>query len=73
LLPSAKALAEKIINKGPYAVKLAKETIHNGLELDLERANRYEAEMFSLCFATEDQKEGMAAFLEKRRAKFCGQ
>lgn len=73
LLPSAKALAEKIIGKGPYAVKLAKETIHNGLELDLERANRYEAEMFSLCFATEDQKEGMLAFLEKRRAKFCGQ
>ncbi len=65
-------MAAKIIDKSPYAVQLAKETIHNGLELDLERANRYEAEMFSLCFATEDQKEGMLAFLEKRPAEFSG-
>ena len=38
--------------------------------MDMESAYKYEADMFGLCFATEDQKEGMAAFVEKRKAKF---
>ncbi len=73
LLDTAKAMAATIISKGSYAVQFAKEAIHNGLELDLDRANQYEAELFGLCFATEDQKEGMLAFLEKRQAKFKGE
>ncbi|MCF6266812.1 MAG: enoyl-CoA hydratase-related protein [Desulfuromusa sp.] len=73
LLDTAKAMAATIISKGSYAVQFAKEAIHNGLELDLDRANQYEAELFGLCFATKDQKEGMLAFLEKRQAKFKGE
>ncbi|MBN1959215.1 MAG: enoyl-CoA hydratase/isomerase family protein [Desulfuromonadales bacterium] len=73
LLETAKKLAETIISKGPYAVKLAKQAVHNGLELDLDRANQYEAELFGLCFATKDQKEGMQAFLDKRPAQFEGE
>lgn len=72
LLDTAKKMAATIISKGPYAVRLAKEAVRNGLELDLERANQYESELFGLCFATVDQKEGMQAFLEKRQAEFKG-
>ena len=73
LLDTTKKMASAIISKGSYAVQLAKEAVHNGLELDLDRANQYEAELFGLCFATADQKEGMEAFLEKRQAKFKGE
>ncbi len=72
LLTTAKAMAEKIISKGPLAVKLGKEAINNGLEMDLDKANQYESELFALCFASADQTEGMQAFLEKRPAKFTG-
>ena len=72
LLDTTKKMASAIISKGSYAVQLAKEAVHNGLELDLDRANQYEAELFGLCFATTDQKEGMQAFLEKRQAEFKG-
>lgn len=72
LLETAKTLAAKINSKGPLAIRLAKEAIRNGLEMDLDKANRYEAELFGLCFASSDQKEGMQAFLEKRPAKFTG-
>ena len=72
LLVTARQLAAKIISKGPFAVKLAKEAVRNGLEMDLARANQYEADLFGLCFASADQKEGMQAFLEKRPAKFTG-
>lgn len=72
LQETARAMAAKIAGKGQVAVRLAKEAINNGLELDLDRANQYEAELFGLCFASEDQKEGMAAFLEKRPAQFKG-
>ncbi|WP_321370483.1 enoyl-CoA hydratase-related protein [uncultured Desulfuromusa sp.] len=72
LLDTAKKMASVIISKGAYAVGMAKEAIRNGLELDLDRANQYEAELFGLCFTTSDQKEGMQAFLDKRPAKFTG-
>ncbi|MEE4254214.1 MAG: enoyl-CoA hydratase-related protein [Desulfuromusa sp.] len=72
LLETAKKMAATITSKGSYAVSLAKEAVRNGLELDLDRANQYEAELFGLCFATTDQKEGMQAFLEKRPAEFTG-
>ncbi len=72
LIETATEMATKIVNKGPYAVRQVKETVRTGLEMDLDRANQYEAEMFGLCFATLDQKEGMLAFLEKRPANFIG-
>lgn len=67
LLPAARALAARIAAKPQVAVKLIKEAVDNGLEMSSERAFEYEADLFGLCFATEDQKEGMAAFLEKRK------
>lgn len=72
LLTTARELAGKIAAKGPVGVRLTKEAVNNGLEMDSDRAGRYEADLFALCFATEDQKEGMRAFLEKRPANFKG-
>ncbi len=72
LLPAAKALAEKIGSKGPVAIRLTKSAVNQGLEMDAARGMAYEAEVFGLSFATEDQKEGMGAFLEKRKAEFKG-
>ncbi len=72
LLDKARELAHKIISKGPCAVSLAKSAINNGLNMDTESAFNYEAEIFGLCFATKDQKEGMAAFVDKRKADFKG-
>ncbi len=66
LLERALELAGQIAGKPQAAIRLIKEAVDNGLELDLQRAFAYEADLFGLCFATADQKEGMAAFLEKR-------
>jgi len=65
-------IAKKIASKAPYAVKLAKELIELATNVDLKRGLKVEADYFSLCFATEDQKEGMKAFLEKRKVEFKG-
>jgi enoyl-CoA hydratase len=70
LMNAARELAGKIAVKGQIALSLAKEAVDRGLEMDLERASACEADLFGLCFATEDQKEGMLAFLEKRAAVF---
>lgn len=70
LLTACIELAETIAARGPGAVRLCKESVKNGLEMDLKRGCAYEKDLFALCFATEDQKEGMAAFLEKRKANF---
>jgi len=72
LLEKAREMANKIISRGPCAVSLAKSAINNGLNMDDESAYNYEAEVFGLCFATADQKEGMTAFVEKRKADFKG-
>jgi enoyl-CoA hydratase len=72
LLAEAHKMAAKIVSKGPVAIRFAKEAVDNGLEMDLDRAGRFEADLFGLCFATDDQKEGMQAFLDKRPAKFSG-
>jgi len=72
LLDKAREMAAKIASRGPYAVSLAKSAINTGMNMDDESAYSYEAEVFGLCFTTEDQKEGMAAFLEKRKPEFKG-
>jgi len=67
---AAKAMAKKIMSKGPCAVSYAKKAVHNGLQTDLNTGNAYEASMFGLCFGNPQQKEGMTAFLEKRKPDF---
>lgn len=70
LLTAAKELAIKIMSRGPVAVQLCKAAVNEGLDMDLDSGIAYEAEVFALCFATVDQKEGMTAFVEKRKANF---
>lgn len=68
LLAKVQELAQAIAGKPQIAIRLIKEAVENGLEMDVNRAFDYEADLFGLCFATADQKEGMQAFLEKRQA-----
>jgi enoyl-CoA hydratase len=67
------ALAEKIRSNGPISIGLAKECINKSLFLDMDSALMLEAKVFGLCFGTKDQKEGMTAFVEKRKATFKGE
>ncbi|MDI6600855.1 MAG: short-chain-enoyl-CoA hydratase [Thermoanaerobacteraceae bacterium] len=70
LMEEAKNLAMKIASNAPIAVSLAKQAINKGIDVDLNTGMAYEAEVFGLCFSTKDQKEGMTAFVEKRKAEF---
>ncbi len=70
LMSKALGLAKTIALKGQIAVKYAKSAINRGTEADMDTGNAMETELFALCFANEDQKEGMTAFLEKRKAEF---
>ncbi|MEW6522291.1 MAG: enoyl-CoA hydratase-related protein [Bacillota bacterium] len=72
LMERARELARKIAGKGPLAIAAAKRAIDRGLDLTLAEGSAYEAGEFAALFATADQKEGMAAYLEKRSAKFEG-
>ncbi len=71
-LDEAKRLARTISEKGPIALQLAKEAVLNAFDLPLQEALFFERKNFYMLFATEDQKEGMAAFVEKRKAQFKG-
>ena len=68
LLDTCKAMAKKIMSKGSYAVSLAKQAINTGMDTDLASGLTLEANLFGLSFSTDDKKEGMTAFLEKRKA-----
>ena len=70
LLAEAKALANTIAAQAPIAVSLCKAAINKGMQTDIDTALAYESEVFGECFATEDQKEGMTAFAEKREKNF---
>lgn len=70
LMNVAIAMAKKIADKAPIAVKYSKEAINKGMQCDMDTAIAIEANLFGLCFASQDQKEGMKAFLEKREAKY---
>jgi len=72
LLPKVRAIAAKIATKGPLAVASAKRVMLRGADLELASAHELEAQAFGVLFGSEDQREGMAAFLEKRAAKFSG-
>jgi enoyl-CoA hydratase len=70
LMEEAKNMAKKLISRSGRILTLAKQAINTGASLDLASALDFEAQCFSLCFETEDQKEGMKAFMEKRKAAF---
>lgn len=70
LMGEAVAMAESIAKNAPLAVKYSKAAIARGLEMDIDDGIAMENELFAMCFASEDQKEGMQAFLEKRHADF---
>src|SRR3984893_15187859 len=72
LMSGAEAIAAKIIANGPLAVKYGMEAVNEGMEMPLAEGLYLEATLFGVCCATEDKKEGTAAFLEKRGAKFKG-
>ena len=72
LVEDALALAASIAEKSPIALRLAKEAVNAAYEMGLTEALTHERRLFYLLFASEDQKEGMAAFLEKRTPDFKG-
>ncbi len=72
LVAKARATAEKIASKGPLAIAQCKRVLQRGEDVPLPVANELEAQAFSWLFGSEDQKEGMSAFLEKRTAAFKG-
>jgi enoyl-CoA hydratase len=65
-------MARLITAKAPIAVRVSKQAIQRGLDLDLANGCVLETSLFALAFGTADRKEGMTAFLEKRAAKFTG-
>jgi len=72
LLDRARELARRIAANGPLAVRLTKSAVRFGLEHGLVAGLAYEQQVFAQAFTTEDQREGMQAFLEKRRPEFHG-
>ncbi|MCR4317468.1 MAG: enoyl-CoA hydratase-related protein [Planctomycetes bacterium] len=72
LLPKTKEIIAKAAANGPIAVKYAMLSAMSGASMDLKSALEYEATLFGICAGTADKQEGMAAFLEKRAAKFTG-
>jgi enoyl-CoA hydratase len=71
-LTAALELAQAIARNGPVACRSALDAIRRGVEMPLPEGLEYEATLFGLCASTEDMREGMNAFLEKRPAKFTG-
>lgn len=67
LMPAAEKLAETIAKNAPIAVRACKKAINDGTQVDIDRAVTIEEGLFGSCFETADQKEGMGAFLEKRK------
>lgn len=69
LLPAAEKMAGQIAMNAPIAVRACKKAVNDGLQVDMDKAIVVEEKLFGSCFETHDQKEGMGAFLEKRKEK----
>ncbi|MEI0487146.1 enoyl-CoA hydratase-related protein [Brachyspira intermedia] len=69
LMAQAEKLANAIATAAPIAVRNCKKAINEGLQVDMDKAIVIEEKLFGSCFETEDQKEGMKAFLEKRKVE----
>jgi enoyl-CoA hydratase/carnithine racemase len=65
-------IANRIAEKSPIAVRLAKEAVKLASRSNLDEGLRREVDLFALCFSSEDKDEGVNAFLEKRKAEFKG-
>jgi enoyl-CoA hydratase len=72
LMEEAKKMAGSIINKSPLAIQYAKEAVNRSMEMGLNEGMAHESYLHALACATEDKKEGVAAFLEKRKAVYKG-
>ncbi|NIO09121.1 MAG: enoyl-CoA hydratase [Deltaproteobacteria bacterium] len=72
LLEEAKAVANKIAAKSPVSIRLAKEAILKSFNSPLDEGLEFERKCFYLLFASDDRKEGMTAFIEKRKPQFKG-
>ncbi|MDR1954229.1 MAG: enoyl-CoA hydratase/isomerase family protein [Clostridiales Family XIII bacterium] len=70
LLPQAAAWLKQVLGKAPIAVRMAKVSINNGVNMDIKSAIAFEAESMTAAFSSEDRVEGMSAFVEKRPAAF---
>ncbi len=69
LLAETLKIANRIAANAPIAIRNIKKAVNEGLDLPISDAIRHEVDLFSNCFTTEDQKEGMQAFMEKRKEK----
>ena len=72
LMPVAEEMARKIVSRGPLAVRAAIEAVNTGSEMSMREGEFLEATLFGLLCASDDTREGMKAFLEKRTANFKG-
>ncbi len=72
LMQQARELAEKLASKPPIAMRYALEAVNQGVNTSMKEGQAIEAHLFGLCFSTEDQSEGMSAFLEKRKPEWKG-
>lgn len=72
LMDEAKKLAQRIASKAPVAVRLSKVAINKGMQADINTGMAIEADLFGMCFSTDDQKAGMTAFLNKEKIEFTG-
>jgi enoyl-CoA hydratase len=72
LMDETTKFAKKLAGMPSFAIKMAKHSINFGYDLALDNANRLEVECCAQCFSTDDQKEGMKAFLEKRKPVYTG-
>jgi enoyl-CoA hydratase len=72
LMADSEAVADAIAQRGPIAIRYAKEAVSRGLDMTLEQALRYETDLTIILQTTEDRAEGVRAFLEKRKPQFRG-
>jgi len=72
LMPYALKLAGEIAERSRLTLGYVKASLHRALDLDLLAGHEHERDLFALCFASHDQREGMAAFIEKRAPEFTG-
>lgn len=72
LMPEARALADKLMTKAPHTLRLLKEAMNEGYDLDLPKGLAIEAKAWAVVYSTEDKTEGVSAFLEKRKPTFRG-
>ena len=72
LMREAKKLASKVLTKAPIALRFSKKLIDASMRVPMKKGDKLEVELYAKCFDTQDQKEGMNAFIEKRRPLFKG-